>query len=969
MSKLALQLAQILSLSSTILIASAVSTEAFAANLPELHNNGAFNAVVQRDPKDPTLSVIANKNNALLIWKSFDIAAGHNVIFDHEKKEPVSFLNVVKGPSSSKIYGKVLVKEGNNGVNFYLINPNGITVGDTGIISGFDNVYLGTAKPTQELLDQFKNDGPTPITMDKLPSSRGMGKVSLLGLSQKNNNIKVNAGQIIIGDIESVFKADNAKTKLDLNSSIGRIDIGGKLDNKIDPNQNLTYRDYLQNNGLVAAKGNEVKSDGTHEKGKFIDHSKQTTIDSVDDLTNVVEKNLSGDYWLANDLDISAKNFKVLGKDNAEAFTGTLDGAFNSIKYNAKIEQGGDYGLFYQLDGAEVSNLKLNEVSFDLEPQAYDSNVTVGALASQIKDSKLSNVEVVNFKFIKTDVDDASHIGALTGKLTGNNSLNNVTASFEAYTDKFLAKKQEQGSQMKVGVLAGSADGTINKSGVVLGASSKIAALGDNKSGVTIATDYQSALQEALNNGMTQEEFDRHYVSSGEGDKLSFANKGFLKPFFIEDFNYTYDGNVHDYLELVNNEGFDLRDLFDHQNGLDYAQSNAGYHQFDLTTKKEADNNGHGFYFSYMYAGDTWDKNAGGSADLQDRTSRKDGLTGLATLNINKKKVKVDIADQIVNKGDKLVTDLNDKTLDNFDEVKNSIVGKDSLADLGITLSPSADNKHITGSSNSQNYEVEFVDGKLATAEPMIPIDPSTPIEPDKPVKPVDPIEPDKPIKPIKPIMPEVDNDNSGDLHKLISKCDNCEEFNEEASSALHIFGRDKRNIINPQDYSLAIFSALEQKVEEKNFGDYLLAFQEAYFDGAQKLGDEGKAYLAQAALGYDLEDDNSQVKSTTEISSSTMVLAKAQTDAKGVVSSDITPQGAVLAANTLGAQQGYEANSKEATPSVFAKLINAVSTSINEFLGTGDNSNDDDVKGVETITAQAKSAPSASAQDGGSAA
>ena len=53
------------------------------------------------------MQVVSSKPNALIYWKDFNVAAGNMVYFSHENQKPVSFLNVVKGSSMSRIDGTV----------------------------------------------------------------------------------------------------------------------------------------------------------------------------------------------------------------------------------------------------------------------------------------------------------------------------------------------------------------------------------------------------------------------------------------------------------------------------------------------------------------------------------------------------------------------------------------------------------------------------------------------------------------------------------------------------------------------------------------------------------------------------------------------------------------------------------------------------------------------------------------------
>ena len=624
------------------------SNAALAAGaMPDI--NKAYNASIsqQANGLGTVMTVSTNKNNALLIWNSFNVGAGNAVHFKPTPGKVASFLNVVKGPGASHIDGHIV--DDSHGSNLYLINPNGISVGRTGSIENFKSVYLGTSKPSQELMNRFKDGNGLPLPPEIMPQGRGMGKITLMR-SIESNDIRINGGHIIIGAAHEVFDAAEDKTKIQLNSSIDRIDIGGNLDAKLKTNQGMTYRDLLEKNGLKAAKDSDINVNGSHKRGSFIDHSKQVGIYGADQLVNI-KNDMSGDYWLVGDIEL--KDHAPIGKDTNEAFKGTLDGAFNIITYSGTIDDSGNYGLFAATDGATVKNLKLHEAKFTLDAAAKGKDVNVGAIAGTMHNTKLENVEVNKFE-IKDGrrtvaLGAQSNLGGVAGKLDGNTKLKNVMVSLEQKSASKLTNDLKAGKIASAGVLAGSVAGNVAKEGVVVALKPKdgaasLDAVSKNDAQVNIATTYSEAAAEALANGMSQDELNSIFVSSGTQGKDDYALgiKGFLKPFYVEDFNFTYDGKVHDYRDLVNNEGFDIDSLLTKTDIRDYAQKDAGYYDFAVVTRKENQELGHDFYFSYKYAADTWDKGAGGSGAIHDRNQRVDSLGGNLTVNINKKQVPVD---------------------------------------------------------------------------------------------------------------------------------------------------------------------------------------------------------------------------------------------------------------------------------------------------------------------------------------
>lgn len=818
------------------------SNAALAAGaMPDI--NKAYNASIsqQANGLGTVMTVSTNKNNALLIWNSFNVGAGNAVHFKPTPGKVASFLNVVKGPGASHIDGHIV--DDSHGSNLYLINPNGISVGRTGSIENFKSVYLGTSKPSQELMNRFKDGNGLPLPPEIMPQGRGMGKITLMR-SIESNDIRINGGHIIIGAAHEVFDAAEDKTKIQLNSSIDRIDIGGNLDAKLKTNQGMTYRDLLEKNGLKAAKDSDINVNGSHKRGSFIDHSKQVGIYGADQLVNI-KNDMSGDYWLVGDIEL--KDHAPIGKDTNEAFKGTLDGAFNSITYSGTIDNSGNYGLFAATDGATVKNLKLHEAKFTLDGGAKGKDVNVGAIAGTMHNTKLENVEVNKFE-IKDGrravaLGAQSNLGGVAGKLDGNTKLKNVMVSLEQKSASKLANDLKAGKIAAAGVLAGSVADNVAKEGVVVALKPKDGAasldvVSKNDAKVNIATTYSDAAAEALANGMSQDELNSIFVSSGTQGKDDYALgiKGFLKPFYVEDFNFTYDGKVHDYRDLVNNEGFDINSLLTKTDIRDYAQKDAGYYDFAVVTRKENQELGHDFYYSYKYADETWDKGAGGSGSIHDRNQRVDSLGGNLTVNINKKQVQVDVADQVIAHDQKPNLSLGKDTITNLDDLLAlGLVTGDKLDDLGISLEIGVDGS-IIGKSNSHNYEVAFKPGTLT----VLPKPQPQPLP--------QPLPKPEPLPEVKP-APQVPAASDDRELPTVAKCSHCGNIANSIGGAMPTLVSGSRKIyVGQLDYAPAFMAALEDGAPKESFNEQVLA----YHDNS----DANKAMAYVNAFAYSKSDD-----------------------------------------------------------------------------------------------------------------
>lgn len=716
-------------------------------------------------------TITSTKTNNLLMWKHFNVPKDSYLTFAHADDKPVSFLNVVKGSSMSRIDGVIQGKASN--VNFYLINPHGITLGPGGDLHNLNSVYLGTAKPRQELLDQFKSaaDKPALTITDIEPNlnlGRGMGRVTLLGQVQAND-LRLNGSQLVIGNMDEVFKisrpgeADDGSVKvpdtLKLYSSTNRIDIGGKLGDKVMTGEGeKTFAQYLESQGYSAVADKDIAPDGSLPVNQYVDHSGQYTIQSASDLNspngvlgpNAGKENFGPDakYWLADDIILD--DWQPLGTGKGDGgsalpFQGSIDGAYHTIQYGGEAENDGAYGLFAQLHGAEISNLKIAHSEWSFDGSVKD--LSVGALAGVMKDTTLKNVVVEDFTLsdLPAESGGAYTMGALAGKVEGTNTLSHVQTSYNPETAELLAQASlDPAAGYTVGTMMGSLDGSVTVQGLVVGAGAAstpelaMSAVGkvngslEDSGAALIATTLAQGYEDALARGENASSLGAQYVFDGEvGDAaFSYQQKGFLRPFFIEDFIYTYDGKEHDYQALVENEGFALENYITKVNAdLDYKQTNAADYGFILGNLRDHDDYliGHDFYFDYAYSNehDSW-QNPDFAEFNQGRADRAPSLTGTASLLIKPKKLTVDIADQVIDYDDKPDLSISSDTISNYDEVQSGMVEGETIADLDLSLS--TDGGSITGSWTNSNYDVTFTDGTLAIN--MIPL---TPAEDNRP--------------------------------------------------------------------------------------------------------------------------------------------------------------------------------------------------------------------------------------------
>lgn len=839
---------------STLFLATAVAVgipTALAARptgLPVIDKT--YNAHISQDHTSLTITSEKDKNNALLLWKNFNVQGGKSVKFAIDgvqaNTKPVSFLNVVTGPGRSNIDGNIVDVSNITGkVNFYLINPNGINVSESANIANMRSVYLGTQKVSQKLLDQFKNGAAPAIEMAALPNNKGMGKVTLIG-TVKADNLKINGSQIVIADASNIVTADR-QGSVELHSSTNRIDVGGAKQDKAS---------FEKRSGLKGVSGKQVKASGAHDNGQYVEHFDQKAIYSIPLLDNPYDSNnfdeiandLNGNYWLADDLVVGA-NDRLVGD---QAFTGKIDGAFHTIKFTGELSKNGqsaDYGVFGKLDGAHIANLKVMSEKLVVKDDLKGSKINLGAVAGTIKDSTLHNVEVVdfNYSFAQGLVSADSALGALAGKSEGKNTFSNVLSYYDVATQDMLGQKAALGQLQYIGSLVGNNEGTINTNLLVSGISQaksqyKLNAIAmGNKQDVSsdINSAYDKALKALMAQGKSKQQAEAELNSTyafslleqgGKSTVVFGANKGFLKPFFIEDFNFTYDGKHHNYEDLVNNEGFKLENLLSKNNNLNYAQKDAGNYGFNFVTRVENQDLGHEYFFSYQYAGDTWDQSQGGSLALQNRSNRADALMGVGTLNINKKTISLELKDQTIEHDGKPNLEINRDTINNYDQVIGSLVHGDKIDDLHLSLQ--LNGSTISASANSNNYEVVIKDGVLTkkpapvpTPDPLPQPQPQPQPEPQPLPQPQPEEKPEVNPNPL-PQEPEFNpqdkpNDDSNksfaDLVGAQSKCQNCSHYEQDKFLPFAWLMDNSYVSLAGLDFSEMVFSYLDPDYDESS--------------------------------------------------------------------------------------------------------------------------------------------------------
>ena len=203
------------------------------------------------------------------------------------------------------------------------------------------------------------------------------------------------------------------------------------------------------------------------------------TISTADDLDKV-RYDMTGDYVLANDIDMTGRNFVPFGIVNntsAGKFTGTFDGQGHTIK-NLKydVSDKGEVGLFSQTDNATIKNLIIEDAYFK-------GNANVGGIVGRMYRTTITDCAVLN-----SYIEGRDHVGAIAGEIAQTEENGNYVGGTitNCFSDARIKTREFQAG----GMLGTIHCGTVEKNlftGTVEGRE------GDNANGMVSLIDQEKA--------------------------------------------------------------------------------------------------------------------------------------------------------------------------------------------------------------------------------------------------------------------------------------------------------------------------------------------------------------------------------------------------------------------------------------------------------------------------------------------
>ena len=142
-----------------------------------------------------------------------------------------------------------------------------------------------------------------------------------------------------------------------------------------------------------------VNTQGFGSNGKFLAPIEAPVAGSIaisnrTQLENI-KNNLSGNYHLTQDIDLSGVEWTPIGEDYSNEFTGTLDGQ-GYVIHNLTItgERSKSYefvALFGYASGAVIKNIGLEETLINVTTGEYTSAISVSGICNSFSDNVISN--------------------------------------------------------------------------------------------------------------------------------------------------------------------------------------------------------------------------------------------------------------------------------------------------------------------------------------------------------------------------------------------------------------------------------------------------------------------------------------------------------------------------------------------------------------------------------------------------
>ena len=364
--------------------------------------------------------------NAIVTWDSFSIGANASVTINGDHNN-FNMLNYVTGSESSQIYGKLnSYVNGKQGGNIYLVNPNGVQIGNSAEIN------VGSLHIANKKIDNFSTWTENTDIANALKQNKAMTDAELMNLGYINASKLVFEGERVVIDMDRLSGLDT--TKADALTIVSKPYDGKSV------GDNRKYRKYDVVLGSstpekAAEWGKYMVFTDVSDKGGPMDTENSTSWHGSTNVGNPDAPNQTitefftyrwikdgkelekigkaeegwgmGDHYaLRYSIDLTGSDQTPIGNTRENAFKGKFDGLGNSIFglsiNNSDDKKGDATGLFGFTDGAIMGNVTLIAGNDGISVQGGDTdtgafighavNTTVKGVDSTLKVSGTNNV-------------------------------------------------------------------------------------------------------------------------------------------------------------------------------------------------------------------------------------------------------------------------------------------------------------------------------------------------------------------------------------------------------------------------------------------------------------------------------------------------------------------------------------------------------------------------------------------------
>lgn len=413
---------------------------------------------IAKDDIKHQMDITQTGKNGIITWKDFSIGANATVNFKGEDK--FNTLNYVTGANSSQIYGKM---NANNNGNIYLVNPNGVQIGNSAQIN-VGSLYVSTKKIDN--IDSVKNAADYGAALKDINTITSNAELMSLGYITANK-VTFEGNRVVI-DMDRLQGLDTTKQDaLTINSKRPYKGAGdGDADNRFydvvlgtdkpenaaDWGKYMTFLNAVHPNNVY--KGND-KAEHSNDNAKTLsEYFAYRWIKDGSELQKIgpdAKYGLDGQYALRNAIDLTGGNQTPIGKDENKAFTGKFDGLsfniFGLTMDNTGKKLGSDatglfgytknalIGHFNLIAGTDSVSIKGGDYTGALIGHAVNTRVysvantlkvegganTGGLIGYAGQDDTADAVNQSAFKnLINTgNVNGTSNVGGIIGQMTG----------------------------------------------------------------------------------------------------------------------------------------------------------------------------------------------------------------------------------------------------------------------------------------------------------------------------------------------------------------------------------------------------------------------------------------------------------------------------------------------------------------------------------------------------------------------